>query len=205
MARFSFEEFRSSRLGLPLALLALLLLLWMLWRSDDSSQNNSETGNPLESGQPTSFLTDARFRSFDENGQPASQLTSPRVEQFQDRDLAVLEFPRARLTGKPTDADQSLDNAWQIEANQGTYHLEKELIELEGDVVAIRPLANGGQATLETSRLNVDNRQRIAFTDAPATMTDQVSVIHTTGFKAWMDSRVVELNSDVEGIYEPKR
>ena len=58
------------------------------------------------------------------------------------------------------------------------------------------------ESQLKTESLTLDNKQRIVHTDAPVVMTDPSGVTRATGMKAWIDERIVELNSQVEGQYE---
>ena len=79
------------------------------------------------------------------------------------------------------------------------------ILTLTGNVIITTTDARGRQATLSTSRLELDNDRRTVMTDQPVTIRDPAGTTRATGMKAWMDDRILELQSDVEGIYEPAR
>ncbi len=62
---------------------------------------------------------------------------------------------------------------------------------------------DGRSLTLTTSTLTLNNAERTVYTDAPVKLTDSFSLTRATGMKAWIDDRILELDSQVEGRYEP--
>lgn len=186
----------SHRLTRMAALAATALVLAsLLWQSEE----NREPTNALElrgPSEPDGFVVNGRYRSFDQNGQLETVVYSPRIEQFEARNLATMVLPDATLY------DPESATTWRLIANQGELRKEQDIIELEGDVLVRRPLANGEVGTLEAEHLTLDNKQRTVYTDTPVVLREAHGVTRATGMKAWIDDRVVELKSQVKGRYD---
>ncbi len=180
-----------------MALLAsLLVLASLLWRSDEAREPE-DVRNLRGPSEPDSFVVNGRYLSFDERGQLVATIESPRIEQFESRRAATMIAPTATVH------DEESGAPWTLTAAAGEFFEDRNVLRLEQDVVVRRTLASGREGTLTTDRLTLDNTDRIAFTDAPVVLTDQVSVTRAVGMKAWIDERIVELQSQVEGVYEP--
>lgn len=179
---------------LGIAVLSAVLIA-LLWQSDEKRDLDpaAQLRGPQE---PDSFVVNGEYRSFAETGKVSTIVSSPRVEQFDNQELAHMEAPRARLI------DVNTGTPWTARANEGRYQLDKDVIELSGDVVITRILPSGEEGQLETERLTLDNNERIVHTDAPVVLTDPRGVTRATGMQAWIDKRIVELKSQVEGQYE---
>lgn len=180
-----------------LALLAsLLVLASLLWQSDQAREPDDirELRGPSE---PDSFVVGGKFYSFNEGGQLTTLIESPRVEQFESRRAATMIAPKAVVF------DEESGIPWTLTAASGEFLQDRNVIQLEEDVVVRRTLASGREATLVTDRLTLDNDERIVHTDAPVVLTDQLSTTRAVGMKAWIDERILELQSQVEGIYDP--
>lgn len=167
----------------------------LLWQSEEAREptNARELRGPSE---PDGFVVDGRYRSFDQNGQLETVIYSPRIEQFEARNLATMLRPDATLH------DPDSGTSWRMTANQGEFQKDKDIIDLEGDVLVRRPLANGEVATLAAEHLTLDNKQRTVYTDTPVVLTEAHGVTRATGMKAWIDDRVLELHSQVKGRYD---
>ncbi|MEX0606091.1 MAG: LPS export ABC transporter periplasmic protein LptC [Marinobacter sp.] len=167
----------------------------LLWQSEESR----EPVDAVElrgANEPDGFVVNGRYRSFDQNGQLETVIQSPRIEQFESRNLATMLLPDATLH------DPESNTTWMLTANQGELHRGEDIIDLEGNVLVRRPLANGELATLEAEHLTLDNKQRTVYTDTPVVLTEAHGVTRATGMKAWIDDRVLELQSQVKGHYD---
>ncbi|PHQ73709.1 LPS export ABC transporter periplasmic protein LptC [Marinobacter sp.] len=180
-------------LGLALTIVALFFLLW---QSDESSEPVDAAALRGES-EPDGFVVNGRYLSFDETGQLTAQFESPRIEQFEARSETIMASPNATLYGDPGDAP------WQVQANKGQFMEADDLVHLTGDVRVSQQAQGGRPLTLTTSTLTLDNAERTVYTDAPVKLTDSFSLTRATGMKAWIDDRILELDSQVEGRYEP--
>lgn len=177
-------------------LISVAVLISLLWQSDERipAVDAESLRGPSE---PDGFVINGHYRAFDEQGNLATMISSPRIEQFDADSSAIMTEPNATLIDKKTGAP------WQLTANRGTFLENSELVQLDGDVVVTRPISGNREGTLETDRLTLDNAKRTVYTDALVVMTDGRSVTRATGMTAWIDDRIVEFKSQVEGQYEP--
>lgn len=180
-----------------LALVATVVaLISLLWQSDQPREPVDAAALRGES-EPDGFVVNGRFLAFDEEGNLSTHIESPRIEQFEPSRLAIMDAPEATLY------DAKTGTPWTLKADQGRFLEERDEVRLSGNVVITRTFGNGQIATLSTDHLTVDNRNRTVFTDAPVEVTDSFSVTRATGMKAWIDQRILELETQVEGHYEP--
>ncbi|MBS3804579.1 MAG: LPS export ABC transporter periplasmic protein LptC [Oleiphilaceae bacterium] len=179
--------------GLALSLPVLAFLLWQTDEARDPLDAQALRG-PTE---PDSFVVNGRFLSFSEQGRRASMIESPRIEQFESRGLATLVTPEAEIYDRETGIP------WRVTARQGEFRENESILELEQDVVIKRPLPNGGEGTMATEVLTLNNAERTAYTEAPVLITDQFSTTRGIGMKAWIDDRIVDLHAEVESYYDP--
>ena len=172
-----------------------LVLGSLLWQSEESREpsNALELRGPTE---PDGFVVNGHYRSFDQNGQLEAVIYSPRIEQFEARNLATMLLPDATLH------DPDSATTWMLTADQGELLQNEDIIELTGNVLVRRPAVNGDMATLEAEHLTLDNKQRTVYTDTPVVLTEPHGVTRATGMKAWIDDRVLELQSQVKGHYD---
>lgn len=179
-------------------IVSVIVLVSLLWQSD-------ERAAPLDAeslrgpSEPDGFVINGHYRSFDDQGNLNIMIGSPRIEQFEADQRAVMTTPNATLIDKDTGIP------WQLTANTGEFFEEKNLVELEGNVIVTRQISEGREGTLETDRLTLDNRNRTVYTDAAVTMTDSLNITRAKGMTAWIDQRILELESQVEGHYEPAK
>ena len=176
----------------------LAATVFLMWQSDEPPGTRNDAEQLRGPAEPDGFIVQADYRTWDEQGNPKIRMTSPRIEQFESRDLAAMEQPKAILHGEGDPMP------WIIEADKGSLQQNDELVNLNGNVVIRRPL-QGTEATLETQELTLNNAERTVYTDQPVTISEPHGTTQATGMKAWIDDRILELNSRVEGQYEPIR
>lgn len=186
---------RLNRLRYPALAILSVALIVLLWQSQEQTTNNDaeRLRGPQE---PDSFVVNGEYRSFDESGKVALVFKSPRVEQFDAENRAHMQSPRATLI------DSSSGQPWKLQSDEGNYRLKRDIIDLTGNVLISRTLPSGQEGNLQTTHLTLDNEKRIVHTDAPVVLRDPHGVTRATGMKAWIDKRIVELQSQVEGQYE---
>ncbi len=182
----------------PGVIIAALALGYLIWQSDEPRSMNSKAAALRGESEPDTFVNEGIFRSFDDQGRLEVVLSSPRTEQFDDRNEAILANPDGTLY------DYDADLRWLMTAHTGRYDMAAELMDLEGDVEVVRQV-EGGDAVLRTEYLRIDNASRTATTDLPVTITSPGNTTHATGLTGWFDDRVLELENDVEGIYETRQ
>ncbi len=184
--------YRNTGLAIAFAALAFLL-----WHSDDPATVNTAAIELRGSAEPDTFVNDGTYRSFDELGQLEVIISSPRIEQFDDRPDATMVAPDATLL------DQETGTQWHVTADHGLFHQTNEILDLNDNVRVTRPVA-GGKAVLLTEYLRVDNPARKVVTDHPVTIESPGTVTQGTGMEGWIDERIVELETNVKGIYETR-
>ena len=106
-----------------------------------------------------------------------------------------MESPRAELYG-----DQEA-LPWIVEADNGSLLQNQNLVYLTDNVRVQRTIGER-DAVLTTSSLTLDNDRGMVYTDALVEIRDVTGITRATGMKAWIDERILELNSQVEGLYE---
>ncbi|KPP99776.1 LPS export ABC transporter periplasmic protein LptC [Marinobacter sp. HL-58] len=175
---------------------AIVALIFLLWQSDEPSEPTDAASLRGES-EPDGFVVNGHYLSYDETGRLTTRFRSPRIEQFESSDETVMDSPRAILYG-----DEG-GPPWQVQASRGRFLEADDLVHLTGDVKVVREAESGRPLTLTTTALTVNNRDRTVYTDEPVELEDAVSLTTATGMKAWIDDRILELDSQVEGRYEP--
>jgi lipopolysaccharide export system protein LptC len=182
-----------------LALVAVVgATLFLMWQSEERDTSNPDAEQLRGPSEPDSFVVGSDYRAFDENGKLEIQLTSPRIEQFEDSNRAELQAPVARVF-----SDQSPE-PWIIKSDEGSLRQTQGLLHLRGNVVVTRATTDG-ETTLETGQLTLNDNDSTVYTDQPVTITEPYGTTRATGMKAWIDQRILELNSQVEGRYETFR
>jgi lipopolysaccharide export system protein LptC len=170
--------------------------VFLLWRSDEPPITSYSDARQLRGdAEPDGFVINGSYTSYDETGHRKIVFTSPRIEQFEEGNLATMESPNAELFSA-TDAEP-----WILDADNGSLLRNEDLLYLTGNVRVVRTIGDR-KATLNTESLTLDNNQGIVYTDDPVAITDSVGTTRAKGMKAWVDERILELNSQVEGRYE---
>lgn len=106
-----------------------------------------------------------------------------------------MESPSAELFSK------SEEGPWVLNAEKGSLQRDQDMLFLSGNVRVLRTIGDR-EATLNTESLTLDNRKGTVYTDDLVEITDSVGTTRAKGMKAWIDKRILELNSQVEGRYE---
>lgn len=200
----------TAQKGWPLSLLAqenrprlrtlalgctVVAALFLLWHSDEPKQAPSDATELRGSDEPDGFVINGSYTGFDKSGQIKIHFNSPRIEQFEDSEVAIIKSPHAELYGEPG------SSPWIVDADRGRLQQKDNLLYLNDNVRIIREAGNR-TATLTTTSLTLDNNAGTVYTEAPVEITDRAGVTRATGMKAWINKRILELNSKVEGRYE---
>lgn len=179
-----------------IALLATVVAtVALLWHSDNELPMPAQDSELRGDSEPDSFVVNALYTSYDEQGSVKIQFVSPRIEQFEANDYAIMVEPQATIQGQPG------SEPWQLTAKHGKLRDGNSKLELEGDVRIVRQIGERS-AILSTTVLTLDNRTNMAYTDAPVEIVDATGTTNATGMKAWLNERILELDSQVEGRYE---
>lgn len=177
---------------------SLAVVMFLLWQSDEPPVSNEEAAELRGDAEPDGFVVDGEYTSFDETGNLKISFTSPRIEQFEEGNLATMESPSAELYSSDSGTDSQ---PWIVNAENGSLLQNEDLLYLTGNVRILRSVG-GRETTLTTSTLTLNNNRGMLYTDAPVVIRDVTGITRATGMKAWIDERILELNSQVEGRYE---
>ncbi|WP_308318771.1 LPS export ABC transporter periplasmic protein LptC [Marinobacter sp. F4206] len=169
--------------------------VFLMWRSDEPPMVQDEAAELRGKTEPDGFVINGSYTSYDEDGNLKIQFTSPRIEQFEEGNVATMKAPRAKLFGQPE------TTPWIVEAENGSLLQNEGILYLTDHVRVVRTI-DEREATLTTTSLTLDNDLGTVYTDAPVTITDRIGVTRAKGMRAWIDERILELKSQVEGRYE---
>lgn len=173
----------------------LAATVFLMWRSDEPPVVQDDAAELRGKTEPDGFIINGSYTSYDQEGNLKIHFTSPRIEQFEEGNLATMTEPHATLYGQPE------TEPWIVDAENGSLLQNEGLVYLTDHVRVVRTIGER-QATLTTTTLTLDNDQGIVYTDAPVTITDEIGVTRAKGMKAWVDQRILELKSQVEGRYD---
>ncbi len=177
-------------------ILAIVALVTMLWRSDEP-ETPIDAENLRGAEEPDGFVVGGQFITFNEQGNLTARFQSARVEQFEDTNLFRMEQPTATLYGAEGQV------SWTGSAENGEFRQAEEIAQLSGNVLITRQTPGQQPLELSTASLTLDNKNRTLFTDDSVTISDALGITKAVGMKAWIDDRILELNAQVEGHYEP--
>ncbi|MDO6443756.1 LPS export ABC transporter periplasmic protein LptC [Marinobacter sp. 2_MG-2023] len=172
---------------------------FLLWQSDESPVTSYSDARQLRgAGEPDGFVINGSYTSYDDAGNRKIVFTSPRIEQFEEGNRATMELPNAEVFSA-TETEP-----WVLKAESGNLLQGEDLLHLTGNVRVVRTIGER-EATLVTESLTLDNNQGKVYTDDFVEITDSVGTTRAKGMNAWIDERILELNSQVEGRYETVR
>jgi len=184
------------RLRMLALALTIAATMFLLWRGDEPPMSSYSDARQLRGeAEPDGFVINGSYTSYDEAGHRKIVFTSPRIEQFEEGNLAIMESPSAELFSK------SEEGPWVLNAEKGSLQRDQDMLFLSGNVRVVRTIGDR-EATLNTESLTLDNRKGTVYTDDLVEITDSVGTTRAKGMKAWIDKRILELNSQVEGRYE---
>ena len=173
----------------------IIATVYLLWHSDEPSIVGDDAEELRGKAEPDGFIVNGHYVSYDDKGRPEVRFSSPRIEQFDNSGLATMVAPEAELY------DESGVHPWTVSADNGSLLQNENLLYLTGNVQMLQS-SGDRNITLKTQTLTLDNDTGTAYTEAPVEITDAAGTTHATGMTAWLNKRVLELNSQVEGRYE---
>lgn len=184
------------RLRMCALAITIVVTVFLLWHSGEPPVTSYSDSRQLRGeAEPDGFVINGSYTSYDEAGHRKIVFTSPRIEQFEEGNLAIMESPSAELFSKTE------EGPWVLDAEKGSLQQDQDMLFLTGNVRVVRTIGDR-EATLNTESLTLDNRKGTVYTNDLVEITDSVGTTRAKGMKAWIDKRILELNSQVEGRYE---
>ncbi|MFV8820131.1 LPS export ABC transporter periplasmic protein LptC [Haliea sp. E17] len=169
---------------------ALVLLTTHYWNPGPGTAATAARGTP-GGPLPTSYIDNARSRSFSADGTLSDILESSRVEQFRKPAYTMLYEPRFY-------AHSAHDRTWSASADRGRYAGNGQRLLLRQNVVLSHD-QTGTQLTTASLDIQLDTRE--AQTRSAVTITQAGNATRANGMLARLNQETIRLGPDVESIY----
>jgi len=185
---------RFVLLAISLAGIAALsqILVWL---------TRPPTLEPTFSGPPRSDYTLDNFamNALDENGKLSFTIVGPRLTRRGEDGSIFVSTPDYVIVDKD-------GNPWTGESDSAWVDKDGSTMKLEGNVhMQRRASADVKEAMITTSDLTAHPRDKTLETAAPAQITQPGSILRGTGLRGDLNSKVLELLSNVHNTFEPTR
>ena len=183
----------TSRLLLLLALVALLFVLLRLTRDDDALSGRP-AGPVTQTGY---YLRDSTITEFGADGKVRLRLAVHAATEDPTRQVVDLDTVALDYFSLP-------EQRWRLTAERGHITTGSETVELEGHVIMTGERQTLPEpAVVRTERMTLDTRTQLASTDAPVTLGLGVYSLAATGLRADLKAETLQLESDVNGRFNP--
>ena len=156
---------------------------------------------PTFSGPPRSGYTLDNFslNALDENGKLSFTVSGPRLTRRGNDGSIFVSTPQYLITDKD-------GNPWVGSSESAWVNCNGSLMKLEGQVEMQRqPSVSVQQVNIATSDLVIHPKDKTLETAAQAQITQPGSILRGTGLRGDLNSKVLELLSDVHHTFEPSR
>jgi lipopolysaccharide export system protein LptC len=171
----------------------LIILLFSAWLII-TSHSIKTTGNKPQT--PDAFMTEITAVQFNKLGKLNNTLTSPKLVHYQQEDTTLLDTPYIihYVEDEPP---------WHISAKHGKAVDETTKIILWEKVKFHQPPGpNSHNTTLLTSKMTYYPKKSFAETDAPVTIIQPGTIVHSIGLQADLNKVEITLLSQVRGQYD---
>lgn len=176
----------------PLALMVLLAALtyWL----DQAVQKPAAAPNALLRHDPDYIVDKLLATRMDINGGIKNTLRSDKLVHFPDDDTTELERPRFISFAKSAPVT--------ITAKKGLVSSNGENVYFHDKVRVVRaPYGEKSEMVMDTDYLHVLPDDNIAKTDRAVTITDANMVINAVGMEMNSETRMIQFNARVKGVY----
>jgi LPS export ABC transporter protein LptC len=137
------------------------------------------------------YLTDAVLLGTDDSGEVFYRIVADRVE----------EHPRSEqllLTSIEIEYRDEAEVPWRIRASSASGPLDRDYLDLSGDVrIESLPDSEGQRTLIEADSLRLEPQARIASTDGPVRFLVDDVWINGVGLKAYLKDDRIDLESQV--------
>jgi len=155
---------------------------------------------PTFSGPPRSGYTldDFSLNALDTEGKLSFTISGPRLTRRSVDGSIFVSTPDYVMVDKD-------GNPWVGKSDAAWVNRDGSLMNLEGSVEMRRVVSEGVKpATLSTSNLTAMPKAKKLETAAPAQISQPGSILRGTGLRGDLNTKVLELLSDVHNTFEPK-
>jgi len=169
-----------------LLLLAIVAIAeWAPWQSRPAAEVDDG-----KAPAPGYWLRDATVDEFGSDGRPVRSVRAARLYEVAGGDSVLLEEVGV------SHLDES-GRRWQLSADRGRIDGGTTRLSVDGNV----RLTGLGDATLTTTRLDIDTGRQVASTDATVYLVLGRQRLEARGFHVDMNTGRVRLESQVNGRY----
>lgn len=147
---------------------------------------------------PDMFVHNITVRTFDTKGALANQLTSPFMEHLPQDNTHVFTAPNILV-------QQNDEPAWTIQSKKAkAIHGGQQITFTEDVIVHQNPGEKNQESTLTTEKIVYYPKEKKASTDLLVTFTQSGHVVQSTGMKADLEQKSLQLLQKAKGYYAPK-
>ena len=168
---------------------------WLVWLTRERPDEQIFAGPP----RSDYTLDDFTMNALDSSGKRTFQISGPRLaRRGEDGSIFVTAPDYLLVDGNGHPWKGTSDSAW--------VNKEGSLMKLLGHVEMHRAAGDGDEAIgLVTRDLTAWPKENRIETAAPATITQPGSILRGTGLRGDLDSKVLELLSNVHSTLQPRR
>lgn len=173
-------------------LLALLLIIAgsYYWEPSPDPVADPETEARRQS-LPQTYLQTTRSWAYNDQGTLTEIIEAERVEYYPPEDFTLMESPRFYAHNKD-------NKTWSASSRLGRFRHKYERLTLSQDVTLNHDQTG---TRLETKKMSIDLRQKIATSEKPVTITQGLNQTRAGGMVANLELEEILLSPDVESIY----
>lgn len=189
---------------LPWILVGLLSAIFFGFSFSANPEKNAKI-NEDTSGFPQFYMKEVTTREFDINGKLRYQLSTPFISHYQlnlnnpgENDYTLIKQPALIFHRE----DQA---PWTIQAAEGRSEKNGEHIRLLNQVVISQQSAEQGLIQITTESLLAKPVVQFVETDKAVKITAEQTQIDAVGMNADLATSRLQLNSQVDAVYEPRR
>lgn len=182
------------------SILTLVLLIaaaisgWSVW-----THRPSRNATTTPDARSDYLLHDFELVVLDKQGEEAFTLRAPQLERHSGDKAMSLATPVFTIPPAPN----SHSGPWEVRSKTGWVSAEGDELRLRGDVVATNAGSDGAPVKLATQELNVFPDTKRATSAADVIVTQPGSILRGHGMNALLDSKRIQLKSNVKGRYVP--
>ncbi|MGH1461058.1 MAG: LPS export ABC transporter periplasmic protein LptC [Neptuniibacter sp.] len=182
----------GNRLRLLITALILVPIL-LYWGFAHTPQEASSEITPL-TGKIDYYIDHVKSREWDSSGALKRSMTSERIEHDPQSELNYLTLPKSL-------SFRSNSSHMQITAEEGIALDDNSRTDLAGNVIVLDNPSSDSGTTLITEQLSIYPKKDFAATDKPVTISSTHGKISGTGMDLHFEKQILNLHSDVKGIY----
>jgi len=181
-----------NRIRLIIAALILIPIL-LYWGYSGTPQEASNDITQL-TGRIDYYVDNAHTREWDEAGMLKRTITATKIEHDPQAEVNYLTYPKS--ISFRSDRSQV-----QITSEKGVALDDNSRTDLAGNVIVHDNPTSASSVKLVTERLSIYPKDDFAETDQPVTISSASGNLKGTGMDLHLEKQVLNLHSNVKGIY----